>query len=209
MKIMFSADGVSESCLEKTVIISKHVDCVKIGHILCSRLSFDEINKLIGDSDVFLDFKFHDIPNTVKNAIENYSKAIKNFKYFTFHGTASDEMIKAAITAKTNAVALAVITLSSDSYFDRNESLTKFERCFNLGVTDFICHPFLVEDVRKKFGSQVKLYVPGVRLEDDSTDDHFNALTPQKAKKLGVDYIIVGRPLLKADNILDKLQQYL
>lgn len=209
MKIMFSADGISKSELEKTATIAKHVDCVKIGHILCSTLSFDEINKLVGDKDIFLDFKFHDIPNTVATAIENYSNSIKNLKYFTFHGTASDKMIKAAITAKTNAIALAVITLSSDADFDKEDSLVKFERCFNLGVRNFICHPFLVAEVRKKFGKEVKLYVPGVRLEEDSSDDHFNALTPQKAKELEVDYIIVGRPLLKADNILEKLKKYI
>lgn len=209
MKIMFSADGISKLDLEKTFIISKHVDCVKIGHILCSTLSFDEINKLVGDKDIFLDFKLHDIPNTVKTAIENYSKSIKNFKYFTFHGTASDEMVKAALTAETTAIPLAVITLSSDADFDKNDSLEKFARCIKLGVTDFICHPYLVADVKAKFGNKIKLYVPGVRLDSDSKDDHFNALTPQKAKELGVDYIIVGRPLLKADDVVAKLQEYI
>ena len=209
MKIMFSADGISKQDLEKTAIISKHVDCVKIGHILCSTLSFKEIHKLVGDKDIFLDFKLHDIPNTVKTAIENYSKAIPNFKYFTFHGTASDEMVKLALTAKTNAIPLAVITLSSDANFKKEESIAKFQRCFDLGVRNFICHPHLVADVKAKFGDEIKLYVPGVRLETDNKDDHFNALTPQKAKELGVDYIIVGRPLLSADDIVAKLQQFI
>mgnify|MGYP001944047838 CR=1 FL=1 len=209
MKIMFSADGISKSDLEKTAAIAKHVDCVKIGHILCSTLSFKEINELVGDKDIFLDFKLHDIPNTVKTAIENYSQSIPNFKYFTFHGTASDKMVEAALSAKTDAIPLAVITLSSDADFDKADSLAKFERCFNLGVRNFICHPFLVAAVKAKFGSEIKLYVPGVRLAEDSSDDHFNALTPQKAKELGVEYIIVGRPLLKADNIVEKLQKYI
>lgn len=206
---MFSADGISKSALEKTAAIAKYVDCVKIGHILCSTLSFTEINELVGDKDIFLDFKLHDIPNTVKTAIENYSQAIPNFKYFTFHGTASEEMVKAALTAKTDAIPLAVITLSSDADFDKTDSLTKFERCVNLGVTDFICHPHLVADVKAKFGKKIKLYVPGVRLDSDLKDDHFNALTPQKAKELGVDYIIVGRPLLAAADIVTKLKEYL
>ncbi|AJC49519.1 orotidine 5'-phosphate decarboxylase [Allofrancisella guangzhouensis] len=206
---MFSADGISKSDLEKTAIISKYVDCIKIGHILCSTLSFKEIHELVGDKDIFLDFKLHDIPNTVKTAIENYSKAISNFKYFTFHGTASDEMVKAALNADTQATPLAVITLSSDASFDKQDSLVKFERCVNLGVENFICHPHLVTDVKAKFGNKIKLYVPGVRLESDSKDDHFNALTPQKAKELEVDYIIVGRPLLKADNIIAKLQEFI
>jgi orotidine-5'-phosphate decarboxylase len=209
MKIMFSADGISPSDLEKTSQISKYVDCVKIGHILCSTLSFKEINELVGDKDIFLDFKLHDIPNTVKTAIENYSKSIPNFKYFTFHGTGSDKMVQAALTAETNAIPLAVITLSSDADFDRADSLAKFERCVKLGVTDFICHPFLVADVKAKFGDKIKLYVPGVRLESDLSDDHFNALTPKKAKELGVNYIIVGRPLLRADNIVEKLKEFI
>ena len=209
MKIMFSADGISKQDLEKTAIISKHVDCVKIGHILCSTLSFKEIHQLVGDKDIFLDFKLHDIPNTVKTALENYSKAIPNFKYFTFHGTASDEMVKSALTAKTNAIPLAVITLSSDANFKKEESIAKFQRCFDLGVRNFICHPHLVADVKAKFGDEIKLYVPGVRLETDNKDDHFNALTPQKAKELGVDYIIVGRPLLSANDIVAKLQQFI
>lgn len=208
MKIMFSADGISESDLEKTATISNHVECIKIGHILCSTLSFKEIHKLVGERDIFLDFKFHDIPNTVKTAIENYSQAIPNLKYFTFHGTASQQMIKAALEAKTQAKALAVITLSSDADFDKANSLDKFARCVDLGVENFICHPHLVADVRSKFGDKIKLYVPGVRLESDLTDDHFNALTPQKAKELGVDYIIVGRPLLRAENIVEKLKEF-
>lgn len=208
MKIMFSADGISKSDLEKTATVSKYVDCVKIGHILCSTLSFKEIHQLVGDKDIFLDFKLHDIPNTVKTAIENYSKAIPNFKYFTFHGTASDEMVKAALAADTQAIPLAVITLSSDANFDKADSLAKFQRCVDLGVENFICHPHLVADVRSKFGDKIKLYVPGVRLESDLSDDHFNALTPKKAKELGVDYIIVGRPLLRADDIVEKLKEF-
>jgi orotidine-5'-phosphate decarboxylase len=209
MKIMFSADGISKSALEKTATIAKYVDCVKIGHILCSTLSFKEINELVGDKDIFLDFKLHDIPNTVKTAIENYSQSIPNFKYFTFHGTASDKMVKAALTAKTDAIPLAVITLSSDADFDKADSLAKFERCINLGVTDFICHPHLVADVKAKFGNKIKIYVPGIRLDSDLKDDHFNALTPQKAKELGVDFIIVGRPLLAADDVVTKLAEYI
>ena len=209
MKVMFSADGISKSALEKTTTIAKYVDCVKIGHILCSTLSFKEIHELVGDKDIFLDFKLHDIPNTVQIAIENYSQSIPNFKYFTFHGTASDEMVKAALTAKTDAIPLAVITLSSDADFDKADSLAKFERCINLGVTDFICHPHLVADVKAKFGNKIKIYVPGIRLDSDLKDDHFNALTPQKAKELGVDFIIVGRPLLAADDVVTKLAEYI
>ena len=209
MKIMFSADGISKSALEKTAAIAKHVYCVKIGHILCSTLSFKEINELVGDKDIFLDFKLHDIPNTVKTAIESYSQSIPNFKYFTFHGTGSNKMVEAALTAKTNAIPLAVITLSSDADFDKAESLHNFERCVRLGVTDFICHPHLAADVKAKFGDTIKLYVPGVRLDSDLKDDHFNALTPQKAKELGVDFIIVGRPLLAADDIVTKLAEYI
>lgn len=208
MKIMFSADDISKSALEKTATIANFVDCIKIGHILCSTLSFKEINRLVGDKDIFLDFKFHDIPNTVKTAIENYSIAIPNFKYFTFHGTASDDMVKAALAAKTKAIPLAVITLSSDANFDKNASLIEFDRCVDLGVSNFICHPHLVADVKARFGNKIKLYVPGVRLEQDLKDDHFNALTPQRAKDLGVDYIIVGRPLLAADDIVAKLAEY-
>jgi orotidine-5'-phosphate decarboxylase len=118
-------------------------------------------------------------------------------------------MVEAALTAKTDAIPLAVITLSSDADFDKADSLAKFERCVNLGVENFICHPHLVADVKAKFGNKIKLYVPGVRLETDLKDDHFNALTPQKAKELGVDYIIVGRPLLAADDIVSKLQEYI
>ena len=205
---MFSADGISKSDLDKTATVSSYVDCVKIGHILCSTLSFKEIHKLVGDKNILLDFKFHDIPNTVKTAIENYSKAIPNFKYFTFHGTASDEMVKATLRADTQAIPLAVITLSSDANFDKADSLVKFGRCMDLCVENFICHPYLVADVRAKFGDKVKLYVPGVRLESDLSDDHFNALTPKKAKELGVDYIIVGRPLLRSDNIVEKLKEF-
>ncbi|MDE4963576.1 orotidine 5'-phosphate decarboxylase / HUMPS family protein, partial [Francisella tularensis] len=83
--------------------------------------------------------KLHDIPNTVKTAIENYSKAIPNFKYFTFHGTARDEMIKAALTADTQAIPLAEITLSSDANFDKSDSIAKLQRFVDLGVENFIC----------------------------------------------------------------------
>ncbi|MDE5023079.1 orotidine-5'-phosphate decarboxylase, partial [Francisella tularensis subsp. holarctica] len=76
---------------------------------------------------------------------------IPNFKYFTFHGTASDEMIKAALTADTQAIPLDVITLSSDANFDKADSLAKFQICVDLGVENFICHPHLFADVRAKF----------------------------------------------------------
>ncbi|MDE5035562.1 orotidine 5'-phosphate decarboxylase / HUMPS family protein, partial [Francisella tularensis] len=93
-------------------------------------------------------------------------------------------------------------------HFDKADSLAKFQRCVDLGVENFICHPHLVSDVRAKFGDKIKLYVPGVRLESDLIDDHFNALTPKKAKELGVDYINVGRPLLRAEKIVEKLKEF-
>jgi len=167
---------------------------------------------------VFLDLKFHDIPNTVKNAVE--SAAGLGVYSVSLHLSGGAEMLKAAGSVKKRPLlwGITVLTSFDERSFARTGSKNNIEKTiFSLaamaaenGADGIVCSPREVSAVKKRFGGILKVVTPGIRLEAGGdpalfpngpkrgADDQKRTMTPAGAASAGADFIVVGRPILKA-----------
>ena len=208
------------------------VPVFKVGSILYT----EEGNKLIDyihskNREVFLDLKFFDIPNTVKEV--SFVAARLGVEMFTIHLLGGREMVRGALEGVRECVAkhnlpktpviLGVTVLTS-----MNESILKEDLKIPLSLPDMVSHlakqgfeegmrgfvssPHEIELLRGIIGKDVILVTPGVRLSGDAAGDQKRIMTPKRAKELGANYIVMGRSVLdKPDrkaavqSILDEL----
>lgn len=163
---------------------------------------------------IFLDLKLHDIPNTVKKAMSVLSRL--DVDMCNVHAAGTMEMMKAAIEGLkkedgTRPLLIAVTQLTSTSEERMREELLiqnpidevviKYaQNSKQAGLDGVVCSPLEAGKVKESCGNQFLTITPGVRFESDEVGDQVRVTTPKKAKELGSDYIVVGRPITKADN---------
>jgi orotidine-5'-phosphate decarboxylase len=172
-----------------------------------------QIQELGGE--VFLDLKFHDIPNTVaKAAIEATRLGVK---MFNVHASGSLEMMRMTVKEVKRVcrqqklrkpIMLAVTVLTSLNQDDlervgverkvadqvvRLALLTK-----EAGMDGVVASPHEVADIREACGRRFVIVTPGIRPSDGNHNDQTRVMTPQDAVRGGVDYIVVGRPIIEA-----------
>ena len=169
---------------------------------------------------VFLDLKFHDIPNTVRNAVE--SAARLGVYSVSLHLSGGAEMLKASAAVKKRPLlwGITVLTSFDEKSFARTGFKSKIEKTvFSLaalaaenGADGAVCSPLEAARVKKRFGAVLQIITPGIRLEAGG-DDQKRTMTPAEAKASGANFIVVGRPILKAAdpaaaarNILEAIQ---
>ena len=165
---------------------------------------------------VFLDLKFHDIPNTVSQAVE--SAVALGVDFMTVHGMGGLEMMEAAVNSarlsarrfkqkKPKIFAVTVLTslarlqpLGISSSIPQ-QVLRIADLAKRSGADGIVCSPLEVTKVRKRVGKSLLILTPGVRIEEErSTDDQKRTATPSQAIRDGSDYIVLGRPILKASD---------
>ncbi|MDX1920603.1 MAG: orotidine-5'-phosphate decarboxylase [Candidatus Caenarcaniphilales bacterium] len=178
--------------------------------ILCA---LELVNQLCPESEIFLDLKLHDIPNTISKSVEALSNLKYKIKFLTLHSLGGSKMLEEALNASKNSLNIVAVTvLTSHS----NESIQKdFPR-----ITDFTLPAFSSDLVRmayqagvrwfvssanearmlKKQFSEIKLITPGIRLKKIDNDDQSRVMTPVEALKAGSDLLVIGRPIYKAEN---------
>lgn len=161
---------------------------------------------------IFLDLKLHDIPNTVASAIKSLrGKPIELLTIHTLGGNAM--MAKAVETAKEvlpNTRVLGVTVLTSMDTAQLNgigiarEPMQQVELLAKLavasGLKGLVCSPLELPALRKFLGEEIALVTPGIRSKTASLDDQSRIMTPADAAAAGASYIVVGRPILKADD---------
>ncbi len=196
--------------------VRKHVGAVKLG------LEFFTANGAAGVREItnlgvplFLDLKFHDIPNTVAKAIA--ATAGMNMFMMTVHTTGGQAMLKAAIdasdrvaqtTGKERPLVIGVTLLTSLDQDDisilgfsstlQDQVLRLADLAQSAGLDGIVCSPFEISAIRKACGSDLKLIVPGIRPEGSAANDQKRILTPQEALNRGADYLVIGRPITNA-----------
>ncbi len=162
----------------------------------------------------FLDLKLHDIPNQVAGAVA--SGAAHGVFMMTLHASGGREMMAAARSAAQEAqknkgskpLLLAVTLLTSlkeeqlkDIGMDE-EVLTQVLRLAKLaaeeGMDGVVCSPQEIETIKKKFGENLLVVSPGIRPVWASAQDQKRILSPLEALEKGVDYLVIGRPIIKA-----------
>ena len=163
---------------------------------------------------IFLDLKLHDIPNTVKKSMAVLSAL--DVDMCNLHAAGTAEMMKAAIEGLTRPdgtrpILIAVTQLTSTSQ-ERMESdllikepLDKVVLHYatvakNSGLDGVVCSPLEAGIVHENCGKDFLTVTPGVRFADGDVGDQVRITTPEKAKEIGSDYIVVGRPITAADD---------
>lgn len=166
---------------------------------------------------VFLDLKLHDIPNTVEKAMASLAKL--DIDMCNVHAAGTIDMMKAAIKGLTKQdgtrpILIAVTQLTSTSeermqnelLIDKKieDVVIKYaENTKEAGLDGVVCSPLEAGEVKKACGMNFLTITPGVRFESNEIGDQVRVTTPLKAKQLGSDYIVVGRPITNAENPLE------
>lgn len=154
--------------------------------------------------DVFLDLKFHDIPNTVAGAMRNVARM--GVRIATVHASGGSKMLEAAVEAagsECGVLAVTVLTSLDDAQLgeawgrDRvdveNEVLRLAEMARSAGCHGIVCSGQEAEAVRSRHGVGLKLLIPGIRLPGDAAGDQSRIVTPEAAQASGATYLVIGR----------------
>ena len=160
--------------------------------------------------EVFLDLKFHDIPNTVAGACR--AAARLGVWMMNVHASGGEAMLRAAREAiETVArppllIAVTVLTSLADkdlaqiglagSLLDNVERLARLARAS--GMDGVVCSAQEAPLIRKAAGEDFILVTPGIRLKSDSKDDQARIVTPVEAVRLGANYLVIGRSITQA-----------
>jgi orotidine-5'-phosphate decarboxylase len=212
-----------KEALKYVKLLKNHVDIFKVGLQLFSREGFDVVDAIIDSKKrVFLDLKFHDIPNTVSHAIKSIVRP--GIEFFTVHASGGREMLTSAVetlkearagNSKITARMLAVTVLTSLDDDDLREigvNHSAAGQVLNLsrlahesGVDGVVASPQEVGLLKKEHGDNLVFVTPGVRLEADATQDQKRVMTPQRAFEEGSDFLVMGRSLLDSQDPLGKI----
>lgn len=170
--------------------------------------------------DVFLDLKFHDIPNTTAKAVK--AAADLGVWMVNVHASGGSKMMSAAREilepfGDQRPLLIAVTVLTSMEQSDLAElglSVTPAEQVERLaglahrsGVDGVVCSAQEAEALKQNFGREFKLVTPGIRPSFAAVDDQKRIMTPAQAQAVGVDYMVIGRPITKAVDPLEALQK--
>ena len=163
---------------------------------------------------IFLDLKLHDIPNTVKKSMAVLSRLDVDMTNLHAAGTVS--MMEAAIEGLTRPdgtrpMLIAVTQLTSTDQERMESDLLIHEpidkvvmhyaaNAKKAGLDGVVCSPLEAEKVHNTCGKDFVTVTPGVRFADGELGDQKRVMTPAEAKKIGSDYIVVGRPITAAPN---------
>ena len=172
---------------------------------------------------VFLDLKLHDIPNTVKKAMAVLSRLDVNICNLHAAGTVS--MMEAALEGLTRPdgsrpLLIAVTQLTSTDQKAMEEDLLirepleevvlhYAENARKAGLDGVVCSPLEAETVHRRCGSGFLTVTPGVRFADGDAGDQKRITTPARARELGSDYIVVGRPITAAPDPVEAYERCL
>ena len=163
---------------------------------------------------IFLDLKLHDIPNTVKKAmsvLHNLDVDMTNV-----HAAGTVDMMKAAIEGLTREdgtrpllIAVTQLTSTSEERMQKelligasiNDTIVKYaENAKAAGLDGVVCSPLEAAMVKEACGKEFMTVTPGVRFADGDVGDQVRVTTPERAREIGSDFIVVGRPITAADD---------
>lgn len=163
---------------------------------------------------IFLDLKLHDIPNTVRRAMAVLSNL--DVDLVNLHAAGTAEMMKAALEGLTRPdgtrpllIAVTQLTSTNQEALEQELLIEKpidevvmsyAENAKKAGLDGVVCSPLEAEKVHARCGESFLTVTPGVRFSDGDRGDQKRVMTPEQAKEIGSDYIVVGRPITQAQN---------
>ena len=163
---------------------------------------------------IFLDLKLHDIPNTVKKAMSVLSRL--DVDIVNLHAAGTSAMMRAALEGLTRPdgsrpllIAVTQLTSTDEATMRRelligrpmDEVVMAYARnAAAAGLDGVVCSPLEAAAVHESCGKDFLTVTPGVRFAEGDAGDQKRVTTPARAKELGADYIVVGRPITKAED---------
>ena len=217
-KLIVALDVDTFSRAEELVdALSPEVEIFKVGIIPFTKFGGEILKKIENiDKKVFLDLKFHDIPNTVAGAAE--AGALKNVFMMNFHCLGGRRMMEAARDAvnktdfQTRPILLGVTILTSMSEEEMNSmglngkvenKVIELSRlAASSGLDGVVASAKEASAIKREIGEKFIVVTPGVRPEFSEKGDQKRVLTPKQAIRAGADYIVVGRPIIHAKDPL-------
>lgn len=194
------------------------VGAFKIGKELFTAAGPEMVKRMRGlGASIFLDLKFHDIPNTVARAVAAATRL--DVQMLTVHTSGGSAMLRAAETSaqetarslqRTPPLVLGVTVLTSmdanalaelgipeslPNHVDRLAALAS-----RAGLRGLVCSPLEIAALRRTQPASLQLVTPGIRLADAAADDQKRTLSPREAMDAGASWLVVGRPIYQAPN---------
>ena len=214
-RIILAADFEDpERILSGAARFRAYLQWIKIGIIPFLAAGPEIIQKLKdNDWNIFLDLKFHDIPNTVAGAV--HLAARLQVDMVNVHAIGGHAMLKAAVQAKNDLspsmrlIAVTVLTSHDSIPWDPDasmaETVVKLARwAHDAGLDGVVCSPHEIETIKRSFGQTFLTVTPGIRFHPPN-DDQKRWMTPYEAFQRGADFIVMGRSLMNLNE--DDLQR--
>ena len=217
-RIIVALDYPDETSTMKLVErINPELCRLKIGKELFTRCGPELVKRIVRSGyDVFLDLKYHDIPNTVANACK--AAADLGVWMVNVHALGGPAMLAAArnaLSADDSPLLIAVTILTSSSEDDLkavviNQSAKIMVRQLaslskDQGLDGVVCSAQEAADLKTSLGHDFILVTPGIRLPADEAGDQKRIVSPADAIRQGSDYLVIGRPITQADDPVQKL----
>ena len=208
----------AEQALQLAEQVAPAVGAFKIGKELFVAAGPDIVRRVRATgASVFLDLKFHDIPNTVAKAVASATRL--DVQMLTIHTSGGGEMMRAAEksaqdTAKSLGLpaplVLGVTVLTSSN----NETLAEIgceadtekqvlrlaQLAVKSGLRGLVCSPLELVALRKVLPTAIQLVTPGIRTGAEKADDQKRTLSPREARQAGASWLVIGRPITAAEN---------
>ena len=172
---------------------------------------------------IFLDLKLHDIPNTVKKSMAVLSRL--DVDMCNLHAAGTIEMMRAALEGLTRAdgtrpllIAVTQLTSTSEERMHKdlliegniNDVVVHYAKnAKEAGLDGVVCSPLEAGIVKESCGKAFITVTPGIRFADGAVGDQVRITTPERAKEIGTDYIVVGRPITAAENPVEAYERCL
>lgn len=163
---------------------------------------------------IFLDLKLHDIPNTVKGGMRSLTNL--GVDILNVHAAGTIEMMKAALEGTQRPdgtapmlIAVTQLTSTSEERMQKdllinatiNDTILHYAKnAKEAGLAGVVCSPLEAGMVKAALGKDFVTVTPGIRFADSAKDDQVRITTPAKAREIGTDYIVVGRPITQAED---------
>ena len=214
--VIVACDFPSEAELDNFVGLFKRYEkkpFLKVGMELFYSAGPDVVRRLKGEGfDVFLDLKLHDIPNTVGRAMSVLANLGADM--VNLHAAGGSKMMEAALEGLTRPdgtrpLLIAVTQLTSTSQQSMEEEIGIHAPLADVvidyaknaqaaGLDGVVCSPLEAGKIHEACSGSFVTVTPGIRFADAKTDDQVRITTPEKARAIGSDYIVVGRPITQA-----------
>ena len=170
---------------------------------------------------IFLDLKLHDIPNTVRKAMSVLSHL--DVDMTNVHAAGTIDMMRAALEGLTRPdgtrpllIAVTQLTSTSQERMQNelligatiNETIVKYaQNAKAAGLDGVVCSPLEAELVKNNCSNDFMTVTPGIRFADAAADDQVRITTPARAREIGSDFIVVGRPITAADDPIEAYER--